>query len=69
FNSDDITGSPANSVFVKDTGLEFMKAALGEGASERLLPVVLVCNRNGEILFSSEGYRIGTGEQILKKIR
>jgi transglutaminase-like putative cysteine protease len=69
FSPDAIKGSPANSVFVKDTGLEFMTAALGEGASERPLPVVLCCNREGEILFSSEGYRIGTGEQILKKIK
>lgn len=69
FNPEAVKGSPANSVFVKDAGLEFMKAALGEGASERPLPVVLFCNRDGEILFSSEGYRIGTGEQILKKIR
>jgi transglutaminase-like putative cysteine protease len=69
FNPDGINGRPANSVFVTDTGLEFMRTALGEGASERPLPVVLCCNSEGEILFSSEGYRIGTGEQILKKIR
>lgn len=69
FSPDAIKGSPANSVFVKDTGLEFMTTALGDGASERPLPVVLCCNSKGEILFSSEGYRIGTGEQILKKIR
>ena len=35
----------------------------------RPLPVVLYCNSKGEILFSSEGYRIDTGDQILKKIR
>ncbi len=69
FSADAIKGSPANSVFVRDTGLEFMTTALGEGASERPLPVVLFCNSKGEILFTSEGYRIGTGEQILKKIR
>ncbi len=69
FNPDAIKGRPANSVFVKDTGLAFMTAALGESASERPMPVVLCCNSEGEILFSSEGYRIGTGEQILKKIR
>lgn len=69
FNPDRVTGAPANSVFVSDNGLAFMTTALGEGASGRPLPVVLCCNREGEILFTSEGYRIGTGEQILKKIR
>jgi hypothetical protein len=46
-----------------------MTSALGGVASGRPLPVVICCNREGEILFNSEGYRIGTGEQILKKIR
>jgi hypothetical protein len=31
--------------------------------------VVVCCDSNGDILFLSEGYRIGTGEQILKNIR
>lgn len=65
----DIAGAPAGSLFVADTGLSFMRSALGEGVSERRLPLVLCCNSEGEILFLSEGYRIGTGEQILKKIR
>lgn len=68
FNPDEITGKPANAVFVSDAGLTFMTSALGE-ASDRPLPVVLCCDAEGVILFSSEGYRIGTGEQILKKIR
>ncbi len=69
FHPEDITGTPANALFVTDTGLVFMTSVLGEGASERPMPVVLCCDGNGEVLFSSEGYRIGTGEQILKKIR
>jgi hypothetical protein len=69
FDPDEIQGKPSNAVFVSDAGLEFMTSAIGAGASDRPLPVVLCCDANGEILFSSEGYRIGTGEQILKKIR
>lgn len=69
FDPDEITGKPANALFVTDTRLAFMTSALGEGASERPLPVVVCCDGNGEVLFTSEGYRIGTGEQILKKIR
>ena len=69
FSPEDVTGTPRNSVFVTDTHLAFMTSALGDGASERPLPVVLCCNKEGDVLFFSEGYRIGTGEQILKKIR
>ncbi len=69
FSPESIAGTPANSFFVSDTGLAFMTSALGSGASGRPLPVVLCCDREGKILFLSEGYRIGTGEQILKKIR
>ncbi len=69
FHPEELAGRPANAVFVTDTGLAFMTSALGEGASERPLPLVLCCDGNGEVIFFSEGYRIGTGEQILKKIR
>jgi hypothetical protein len=33
------------------------------------LPVVLITDRDGNILFISTGYRIGIGEQILKYSR
>ncbi|MRR19229.1 transglutaminase domain-containing protein [bacterium] len=69
FTPEDISGTPSNSLFVTDIGLSFMTAALGKASSERPLPVVICCDADGNILFSSEGYRIGTGEQILKKIR
>ncbi len=69
FSPEDVTGTPRNLVFVTDTHLAFMTSALGEGAAERPLPVVLYCNKEGDVLFFSEGYRIGTGEQILNKIR
>ena len=69
FSPDEISGTPGNALFATDTDLEFMTAALGKGSSERPLPVVVCCDADGDILFSSEGYRIGTGEQILKKIR
>lgn len=69
FHPDEITGAPGNALFVSDNGMEFMTSALGKGSSERAWPVVVCCDADGDILFSSEGYRIGTGEQILKKIR
>jgi transglutaminase-like putative cysteine protease len=64
-----IAGMPDRSVFAEDTGLAFMTSILGEGSADRPLPVVLCCDPDGNITFFSEGYRIGTGEQILKKLR
>ncbi|MRR22149.1 transglutaminase domain-containing protein [bacterium] len=69
FNPESVAGIPENTVFAADSNLELMTSLLGSGSSSRPLPVVLCCNSKGEILFSSEGYRIGTGQQILKKIR
>ena len=69
FNPESVAGIPENTVFAADSNLELMTSMLGSGSSSRPLPVVLCCNSKGEILFSSEGYRIGTGQQILKKIR
>ncbi|MGD0756089.1 MAG: hypothetical protein ABR927_13630 [Bacteroidales bacterium] len=33
------------------------------------LPVVVMSDKDGNVLFISTGYRIGIGEQILKYIR
>lgn len=64
-----VTGAAENAVFATDPGLGLLQTLTGEKSRERSLPVVLYCNNGGEVLFSSEGYRIGTGQQILKKIR
>ncbi|MDF1559232.1 MAG: transglutaminase domain-containing protein [Bacteroidales bacterium] len=69
FSTDQISGTAGNTLFAEDSGLAFMTSALGTGSSGRPMPVVLCCDSTGNILFSSEGYRIGTGEQILKKIK
>lgn len=66
FSKDQISGTAENTLLAEDGELAFMSSVLGAG---RPLPVVLCCDSEGNILFSSEGYRIGTGEQILKKIR
>jgi len=64
-----VTGAPENAIFAADPGLKLLQTLSGEKSRVRSLPVVLYCNSGGEVLFSSEGYRIGTGQQILKKIR
>lgn len=69
FRPGDINGLPANSVFIADSSLNFLGSVTSGNPGDHPLPVVLCCDRQGNILFSSEGYRIGTGEQILRKIR
>ena len=69
FRPEEIAGTPQNSIFVSDKDMKYLTTLAGPGSTARQLPVVLCCNSYGEILFSSEGYRIDTGEQILKKIR
>lgn len=68
FTPQSVGGTPLNSLFGSDPGLGLLQSLPGSGTSERSLPVVLYCDRNGNILFSSEGYRIGTGQQLLNKI-
>jgi len=69
FTPESVGGTPENTIFGSDPGLGLLKSIPGSGSREKALPVVLYCNSKGEILFSSEGYRIGTGQQLLKKIR
>jgi Transglutaminase-like superfamily len=64
---DNIEGLPANSVFLNSD--EFTaKDAYQKPSSEISYPFIILADNSGNILFRSEGYRIGTGEQILKKL-
>jgi hypothetical protein len=63
-----VPGLPENSIFGTDEGMKIMSSLLGGNSSDRPLPVVLCCDSEGKVLFTSEGYRIGTAGQILKKI-
>jgi hypothetical protein len=69
FKPEEIKGLPGKSIFAPDKDLTMMLSSLGGGAADHPLPVVVCCDSIGNILFLSEGYRIGTGEQILKNIR
>ncbi len=58
---------PFNSLFSDDSGLSVLHSDLScKEISGNSFPLVLLVNRNGEIIFKSEGYRIGTGTQILQ---
>jgi len=69
YNPESVTGTPVNAFFATDPGLEFLSTVPGKKPEERLWPVVLYCDGAGKVLFSSEGYRIGTGQLLLRKIR
>ena len=69
FKPDEIKGLPGNSIYAPDEELVLMLSSLNGSVADHPLPVVVCCDSTGNILFLSEGYRIGTGEQILRNIR
>jgi hypothetical protein len=61
---------PARSYFANDNGSVLLSRICGGvSCSTVRLPLVIFCDRYGNILLRSEGYRIGIGEQILGKVR
>jgi hypothetical protein len=69
FDPESVAGTPANTLFASDPGLNLLRSVHGSSPLERPWPVVLYCNGSGEVIFASEGYRIGTGQQLLRKLR
>ena len=69
FTPESVGGTPENTLFATDPGLELLRSLHGSGLRHRPMPVVICCNSAGEVIFSSEGYRIGTGQQLLKEIK
>jgi hypothetical protein len=62
---------PDNSILAFDEDdniLDTADALYGPGISEKL-PLVLLCDKQGNVLLFSAGYKIGIGEQILKLVR
>jgi hypothetical protein len=64
-------GLPQNTSWGVDTGRALLHAATGALQIDfnGEFPLTLYLSRNGGILYSAAGYRIGTGEEILKIIR
>jgi transglutaminase-like putative cysteine protease len=61
---------PRKSLFATDKGSEILKQ-ITDGTPLSLInrPYIILVDKNGNIIFRSEGYRIGIGDQILKKVR
>jgi len=69
-DTDAVEKLPSRSVLGIDSGKEFPTDAFDVLSYDDLrLPVVIFADKDGNILLRSSGYRIGTGEMILRKIQ
>jgi transglutaminase-like putative cysteine protease len=70
FSREHYSSLPDNSIFATDQESELLKATLTNcNPSELQYPYLIVANSKGEIIYRSEGYRIGIGEQIIKRVQ
>jgi len=70
FKLESIKGLPANSLHSVDIDSKILKEITKSASlSDIHFPFLVLTDKNGNIILKSEGYRIGIGEQILKKIR
>lgn len=70
FKLEKYSGLPANSAFAFDTDQDLLKKVCGGvSCSTVRLPLLILVDKNSNIIFRSEGYRIGIGEQILKNLK
>lgn len=65
FTGDELKLMPARVLFGHDTTI-LKSVNKTSGASATKLPFVVVADKNGNILYSSSGYRIGIGEDLLR---
>ncbi len=69
FDPASLKGLPVNSLFANDTNLEILDSSISkERFSGENLPVVMITDNMGNIIYISAGYKIGIGEQILKQV-
>jgi hypothetical protein len=70
FNPESLRNLPSNSLFGTDNESILLKKLCGGiSCSTVRLPLLILVDKTGNIIFRSEGYTIGIGEQILKKVR
>jgi hypothetical protein len=69
FDPASLKGLPLNSLFANDPNLEILDSSIStEILPGENLPVVMITDNMGNIIYISTGYRIGIGEQILKQV-
>ncbi len=63
-------GLPVNTIFAGDDDYMMLKSLFTQfGTRNAQLPVVFYADKKGDIYYFSEGYKIGAGDQILKRIK
>jgi hypothetical protein len=61
---------PSRSISCYDKDLQILNSLIdNKSVSSGSLPLIILTDSGGNILYHSTGYRIGIGEQILKRIR
>jgi hypothetical protein len=69
FDPSALKSLPANSLFGNDPELELLSRSMDlTKLPDEKLPFVLVSDKNGNIMYTSAGYRTGAGEQILRHL-
>ncbi len=70
FKPGKLKGLPENSVFRRDNKMEMYKGSVKiNPVPDVRLPIILVAGKDGSILFTSIGYSIGIGNQIIKYLK
>ena len=71
FKSENYHNLPLQSIFGKDDNRTLVNTILKNTKTifENIFPLITVITPKGEIIFLSEGYRIGTGENLIKTIQ
>ena len=70
FNKSKYNDLPIQKVFARDDNWNYLKSiekALNK-TMQNDLPILVVTKPNGELIYVSSGYKIGTGEQLLKTV-
>ncbi len=65
FSVEELKSMPANILFAHDNKIMYGPVKSSESCGIRL-PYVVMADKNGKILYSSSGYTIGAGDQILR---
>jgi hypothetical protein len=70
FTGQSVSNLPKNSIFGIDGGSSILrKVTNNTPVSDIRFPYIIVVNKSRNIIYRSEGYRIGIGEQILRKVK
>ena len=69
FDKNNFEGLPLNSIFIDDPQSVLLRQCYYSlSCSSSQFPLIILTDNTGNIMYKSEGYRVGIGEQLLKNI-